>query len=351
MALVRSTRFLLSLILIVLVTTSCGGTKSIVHGLDERDANDILVFLDNKGIKAYKVKSAEEGGGGQRGTLWDVVVSPENEKEAMALLNAAGLPRRRGQNLLNIFQKSGLVPSEMEEKIRYQAGLAETIASTIRKIDGVIDTDVQLSFPEEDPLNPDKLKGDVTASVYVKHTGVLNDPNTQLITKIRRLVASSVQGLKFDNVTVIPDLARFSDLSLRTTQAQRAQERDWVRVWTLTVAKESKTRFQLIFFTFLLLILLTGLSLGWILWKVFPLIPSGGGLKKYFDMSRFGNGEKEEEPAKEEKAEEEAPLEEEAEEPAEPEIESGVEPSLEESEAIEDAPPAEGAPPTEEPPQ
>lgn len=281
------TKRALTILLFLFAFVGCSSDKVIVHGLDERDANDIIVFLDNKGIIATKVKAAGGGGAADTTVLWDIQVSPDKATEAMALLNAAGLPRRAGQNLLNIFSKGGLVPSELEEKIRYEAGRAEQLASVIRKIDGVLDADVQLSFPEQDPLNPNASKDNVTASVYVKHTGVLDDPNTQLIPKIRRLVASSIQGLKFDNVTVIPDRARFADLSLRATLSKNKEDMDWVRVWTLVIAKDSVRRFQLIFFGFLFLLLLLFILMAWIIWKTHMVLPSGTKLKDFLSFQPF----------------------------------------------------------------
>ena len=146
------------------------------------------------------------GGGVAKAASFDIIVPESQGVEAMALLNQVGLPRKPSQNLLNIFSNVGLVPSQMQEQIRYRAGLADQIASTIRKIDGILDAEVIISYPEEDPLNPGKFKGKITASVFVKHNGVLDDPNSHLISKIKRLVASSVTGLNYDDVTVIPDL-------------------------------------------------------------------------------------------------------------------------------------------------
>jgi type III secretion protein J len=192
--------------------TSCESRKIIVNGLDEREANEIIVFLATKGIDASKAQSvAASGGGGTKIVLWDISVDSTQALVAMSYLNQAGLPRRQSQNLLNIFTGAGLVPSEMEQKIRYQAGLAEQIASTIRKIDGVLDAEVQISFPEENPLNPNEKKQPITASVWVKHNGVLDDPNSHLVSKIKRLVAASVPGLDYDNVTVIGERARFNE--------------------------------------------------------------------------------------------------------------------------------------------
>lgn len=265
--------------------TSCESRKIIVNGLDEREANEILVFLSNKNLDAIKVQNVGGGaGGGSKIVLWDISVESNQAIDAMAYLNQAGLPRRRSQNLLNIFTGAGLVPSEMEQKIRYQAGLAEQIASTIRKIDGILDTEVQISFPEEDPLNPAEKKQKITASVYVKHNGVLDDPNSHLTTKLKRLVAASVPGLDYDNVTIIGERARFADFPLGIGQGSSEEEKHYVSIWSVVVAKESVTRFRIIFFTFTILLLLLTIALIWLLWKTYPFLKEHGGLKSLFKL-------------------------------------------------------------------
>lgn len=298
--------------------TSCESRRTIVNGLEEKDANEILVFLASKNIDATKIQAASEGGGGARIVLWNISVPNAQANEAMALLNQVGLPRRPGKNLLGIFANVGLVPSGMEQKIRYQAGLAEQIANTIRKIDGVLDADVQISFPEEDPLNPGATKQKITASVYVKHSGVLDDPNAHLVTKIKRLVAGSVPGLDFDNVTVIGDRARFTEqpgYTLGTTD----QEKPLVHVWTLTLAEESLSRFRIIFFSFITSLLILLLAALWLLWKFYPLLASlyhNGHMKEfltdYHPVKLEDIGAPKEAPKTEEKPPEEAPKEDES---------------------------------------
>ena len=266
-----------------LFLTSCESRRTIVNGLDEREANEILVFLSGKGIQAQKTQAADAGGGATKIVLWDVSVEEVQATEAMSLLNQAGLPRRRGQNLLGIFGNVGLVPSDMEQKIRYEAGLGEQIASTIRKIDGVLDAEVQLSFPQEDPLNPGQFKGKITSSVYVKHSGVLDDPNSHLISKIKRLVASSITGLDYDNVTVIPDRARYSEYGSMVS-AGMEEEKQYVNIWSVIVAKDSVTRFRTIFFSFVILLLTLLLGMIWMFWKIFPVLKKYGGVKELFHL-------------------------------------------------------------------
>ncbi len=273
--------FFLSTILI-----GCSSQKTIVNSLEEKDANEILVYLASKGIDSNKVPApASEGAGGTKTILWNINVNQDQSIEAMGLLNQVGLPRRREQNLLGIFSSSSLVPSNLQEKVRYQAGLAAQIASTIRKIDGVLDSDVQISFPDEDPLNPNATKQKITASVYVKHNGILDDPNSHLNTRIKRLVAGSINGLDYDNVTVIGDRARYGESTIGSSSGLLGEvDKQYVHIWSLVIAKESLSRFQIIFFSFVIALLLLLLALSWLLWKCIPLVRSHGGIKSLFSF-------------------------------------------------------------------
>ncbi len=279
--------------ILLLVASGCSSQKVIVNGLDEREANEILVFLAGKGIDADKIQAKSAGPGAASGpTLFDVYVDNDKVTDALALLNAAGLPRREPERLLQLFNQGGLVPSEMQEKIRYQQGLANQIDDMIMHIDGILDAQVQLSFPEENPLNPGEQTGEVTASVFIKHNGVLDDPNSQLISKIRRLVASSVEGLKFENVTVIPVRARFAEESAQQAAANQ-NNAHLARVWTIVLAQESIPRFQFIFFSLAILCCILVLIVAWLLWKLIPIAEKSGGVSKIFSMHPMDVTEKE----------------------------------------------------------
>lgn len=278
-------RFLL-LFVLLFGLTACASRKTIVHGLDEQEANEILVFLANRGIEAFKVQGVQAGVGADKTVRWDISVEAEQASRAMAFLNQSGLPRRRGDTLLNIFANVGLVPSDLQDKIRFQQGLAGQIANTIRKIDGILDADIQLSFPEEDPLNPERTRGNITASVYVKHSGVLDDPNAHLVARLKRLVAGSVNGLDYDNVTVIGDRARYTMADSFPTLIGEEQ-RDFVRLWNLILAKESITWFRLLFFSFIMTILLLLLLVLWMGWKLYPFLDQPGGWRNLFSLTPF----------------------------------------------------------------
>ncbi len=298
-------RFFSTLIfpLIIWGLCACSSNQIIVNGLQEREANEIIVLLASKGIHSEKIaEKSSAAGGAQAVQLWDIAVPSTEAVEAMSILNANGLPKKSSQSLLNIFAGGSLVPSAEEQKIRYEAGLAAQIASTIRKIDGVIDADVQISFPEENPLQPGTFLGSPSASVFVKHNGVLDDPNLHLVSKVKNLVASSVPGLTADNVSVIGDRIRAPQLPSTTQAEDRAAEHDYVQVFSVVVAKESLSRFQVIFFSFCLIILLLALFVAWFWWKTHLLLRKRGGIKALVHFSPLTDDMGDQKGAKDEKS-------------------------------------------------
>lgn len=263
--------------LLLLILAGCAGHDSIVNNIEERDANEIVVFLASKGIIAQKIVAPSSAvGGTQTVDFYNISVEPERATEAMALLNRAGLPRRQGTNLLTLFAKGGFVSSDREETVRYQAGLAEELKNTIRKMDGVLDADVQISFPQSEGVPvPGAPVPKITAAVYVKHQGVMEDPNSHMEIKIKRLVAGSVNGLGFDDVSVISDRSRLADITLQPGGemiSAKALQQTYVSIWGVVLTKSSLARFRAIFFVFTLLLLsLLGVG-GWLVYKFYPVL-------------------------------------------------------------------------------
>lgn len=283
----------------LLVLTGCETSRVIVNDVEEREANEIVVFLASRGIKAEKVAAKISGGVGVDSgpAVWSIAVEEGSMTEAMAILNQNGLPRKKGTDLLELFAKQGLMSTEKEETIRYQAGLEQQIANTIRKIDGVIDADVRLSFPPQETglAIPGAQQQRVTAAVYVKHQGVVDDPNSHLVSKIKRLVSGSVNGLDINDVTVISDRSRFTDVTLgETLEASIPPPKDYVSIWSIVMSQQSAARFRLLFFALVAANILFVFIIGWILWKFYPILRENGGFKQLLHPLPFKLNETEE---------------------------------------------------------
>ncbi len=265
----------------LLFLSSCASLVTVINNVDEREANEIIVYLASRNILATKVAMASAMAGASAETRWSISVPQEKATEAMALLNHVGLPRKRGTTLLDLFGASGLMTSATEENIRYQAGLAEQISNMIRGIDGVIDATVQISFPAAEPATAtigtaQTTPKRITAAVYVKHQGVLDDPNSHLISKIKRLVAGSIAGLDINDVTVVSDRARLAELSPTPMIEPLQKEFEYVSIWSIVMTKTSAHRFRGLVFTILVLLILFFLTSCWLLWKSYPLLKKGG---------------------------------------------------------------------------
>jgi type III secretion protein J len=255
--------------------------RAIVNNISEREANEIVVLLASKGIVAQKVLAPSTGiGAAATSSMYMIMVAEDKSVDAMAILNRMGLPRRMGTTLLDLFAKSGLMSSALEETVRYQAGLAEELKNTILKIDGVLDADVQISFPNVTggaaaSALPGAPVQKITAAVYVKHQGILEDPNSHIEVKIKRLMAGSISGLSFDDVAVISDRSRFSDIVL-TPEGEpvgTSSLQTHVSIWGLIMTQSSLARFRTIFFLFIILLLASLGLVGWLAYRSYRHLP------------------------------------------------------------------------------
>lgn len=278
-----------SLLALALISLAgCEHNMMIINEVNEREANEIVVFLASKGIRSEKVTvTSSSPGGGNEAAKYSILVESGKSTEAMSILNQNGLPRKKGATLLELFSNTGLMSSDKQESIRYQAGLSEQIANMIRKIDGVIDADVQLSFPTESSAlvmpGTSPLPQHITSAVYVKHQGVLDDPNSHLILKIKRLVSGSVAGLDVNDVTVISDRARFADVSLMPSlEPLEGGSREYVSIWSIVMSKASASKFRALFFLLIGTAIALALIVVWMLWKCYPLLKRRGGFKSFF---------------------------------------------------------------------
>jgi type III secretion protein J len=265
------------LLAFVLFFSSCQESQFIINNIDEKEANEIIVYLATKGIDADKVAStAGTGPGGTVSNLWNISVDPNKAVQAMATLNRAGLPKRKGTTLLELFAKSTLMTTDREQAIRYQSGLEQELENTIRKIDGVLDVDVQISsLPDESIAGAGTETKKIKAAVYVKHQGILDNPNNHLETKIRRLLSGGVDGLDFENVSVISDKSLYNDLSILGDSeliSSDKLEKDYVSIWSVIMTKKSSSRFRTIFFILIFIIIVFASAICFLIYKFYPLM-------------------------------------------------------------------------------
>jgi type III secretion protein J len=170
-----------------------GCATPIAGGLDEGDANRIVIALDRASIEATKeTDPAVEG-------KFHVTVQKDDAARAITTLQGEELPRPRSPGVLDAIDKGALVPSAAQEHAQLVAGTAGDLERTLESIDGVLTARVHLSVPSADPLSG-APPGKTTASVLIEHRGVA-PPVVE--GSVARLVAGGVPGLAPADVAVV----------------------------------------------------------------------------------------------------------------------------------------------------
>ena len=167
-----------------------GCKADLYTGLSEREANEMIAALLSAGIPASKSTGAEG---------LTVAVDEARFSEAMDILGQRGLPAHKYQSMGDVFRKEGLVSSPTEERARMVYALSEELSRTIAEIDGVLSARIHVVLPQSDMLGRDVKPS--SASVFVRYS-----PKTdveQYAAQIKLLVANSIEGLNYDNISVV----------------------------------------------------------------------------------------------------------------------------------------------------
>ncbi|HCF57292.1 MAG TPA: type III secretion protein [Myxococcales bacterium] len=184
----------------VLLLSAC--QVEIQHQLTEREANEILVLLERKGIPT--VKNKEEGG---RELTWMISVPKAHAANAAMLLKENELPRTRSPGF-EIFNRGSLIPTATEERAMFLQALAGELSKTICSIDGVLDARVHINIPQTDELSDREARPQPSASVLIKYRaytdpGEKAPPPPVTDDQIQQLVARAVQDMSPEKVSVV----------------------------------------------------------------------------------------------------------------------------------------------------
>jgi flagellar M-ring protein FliF len=127
-----------------------------------------------------------------------IMVPKDQVYDLRLKMSGEGLPAQAdgGYSLLD---KQGVTTSEFMQHVGYQRALEGELANTIKSIDGVQAANVHLVIPQKDVFADDEKKP--TASVLITTRGG-DDLDQNQVQAIVHLVASSVEGLDPDQVTV-----------------------------------------------------------------------------------------------------------------------------------------------------
>jgi type III secretion protein J len=168
-----------------------GCQSELYTDLDQRQANEMVATLLQHGIAAERTFG--------KGDRVSVSVDSSRFADAVTILNDNGLPKQKFATLGDVFKRSGLVSSPVEESAQMIYALSQELSRTVSDIDGVLTARVLLVLPENDPLGGKVVPS--SASVFIRYRSDM--PIEHLVPQIKMLVANGVAGLSYDKVSVI----------------------------------------------------------------------------------------------------------------------------------------------------
>ena len=139
----------------IALITVCGCSANVLHGLDERAANEATAALERAGIGAQKVTDDAAMPG--TAAAFTIRVATGDATRAVDLLHALGLPRDRRPGFAETYGQQSLIPTPSEERARYVNATAGEIEKTLETIDGVVGARVHLAL--EEPPTPWRWTG------------------------------------------------------------------------------------------------------------------------------------------------------------------------------------------------
>lgn len=174
----------------------------IARGLDEFDANRVVVALSEANIGATKKVDLQNEG------RFVVEVPSTEASVALQVMQQRGLPSPQSVGILSSLGEGGLVASRTAEHARLVVGMAGELERSLRDIDGVLSARVHLAVPDADPLLVEETPKQASASVLLRHRGATPPIASS---EIQRLVAGAVAGLHWEQVAVVTQPVTMAD--------------------------------------------------------------------------------------------------------------------------------------------
>jgi type III secretion protein J len=211
--------------------TACNAP--VATGLDEADANRIVIALDRASIDCTKEVDPSAD------SKFRVLVAKDDTARALGAMKDDDLPRARPAGVLDV-GKGSLIPSQAAEHAQLVAGIAGDMQRSLEAIDGVIAARVHLDVPEPDPLRDTRALRP-TASVLLEHRGSTPPLASE---SVQRLIAGGVAGMLPNDVAVVTVSRVASAQSSRSGAGQTGASYNFAHVGPIAVARSSMRTLQ-----------------------------------------------------------------------------------------------------------
>jgi type III secretion system inner membrane ring protein len=203
---VKKKRLALVIPLISVLLVGCKD-ETLLKGLDQNQANEIIALLQRNNIASSKQHVSKEG--------YVVSVSPQDFAPAVDLMNIYNLPTRPRVEIAQMFPSDSLVSSPRAEKARLYSGIEQRLEQSITLLDKVVSARVHVSY-DLNSIEGQRKSSPIHLSAVIRHDGTMLEP-TLLISDVKRFLKNSFEEVEYDNISVvlsqIPEVQRLAPQS------------------------------------------------------------------------------------------------------------------------------------------
>ena len=233
----------IGMVLSLCVMVSC--SQELHHGLTEEQANEMVVTLANNGINATKIPVEGEV------LSFTLSVPKRDSSRAWEILQANNLPKPPKKGFGEVFAKTSLIPTAVEEKAMYIQAVMGELERTLQTITGVVEARVHVVLPESDVLK-EELQGPTLtkAAVLLKYKPDRSGAIPFREEDVKNLIASSVEGLK-------P-----ADVAVMASEIAQDKKPDMVYAGPIKLSRDTLMPFQILVGVVVLLFILVGFMLA-----------------------------------------------------------------------------------------
>ncbi|MBI5943508.1 MAG: flagellar M-ring protein FliF [Chloroflexi bacterium] len=221
----------------VLVTWANAPSYSVAYtGLSEEDAAQIVQKLDENNIP-YQLKNTGS-----------IEVPSDQVYTTRLLMAREGLPQSSTVGYELFSGTSMLGMTEFSQKVNYQRAVEGELERTISSLDAVQAVRVHLVTPEKSLLSSDQALSTASVTIQIRLGKNLDASQVRSVT---HLVASSVEGLKPENVVVVDSEGNLLADGMATDSESDQSLKDDQRAAELAYAAEVQKNVQTILDTIL----------------------------------------------------------------------------------------------------
>jgi flagellar M-ring protein FliF len=180
---------ILAIMFILLKVATAPSYAMIASGLDPAQTGKITAALDEQGI-SYELRN--------NGTA--LAVTKSSMAQARVALASQGVESSGGgsQPGYELLDQSKLGASQFQQQVTYQRALEGEIAKSLRGVEGVSNPTVQIVMPQDDLFQDESTPA--TAAIMLGNPADSLQPGA--VRGMAQIAASSVKGLKSENVTI-----------------------------------------------------------------------------------------------------------------------------------------------------